>query len=98
MMQKEMAFQRRCSGSGFSPSGSDGFDCGASSGYGSPGSGGTPLSSPAPHMLLLQTHVQRALSDRGLFDESDNSASLRPVLVEGEQHKLKVIFCTLRSV
>uniref|UniRef100_A0A0N5AI26 Zf-3CxxC domain-containing protein n=1 Tax=Syphacia muris TaxID=451379 RepID=A0A0N5AI26_9BILA len=62
---------RRCSGSSFSPSGSDGFDCGASSGYGSPGWGSTPLSSPAPQ-TLLPMHVQKALNDHGFFDESEN--------------------------
>lgn len=81
---------RRCSGSSFSPSGSDGFDCGASSGYGSPGSGGTPLSSPAPHMLMLPTHVQRALCDHGFFDESEGNPSLGPTVTEVDHNsKLK---------
>lgn len=77
-------------GNGFSFSGPDGFDCGASSGYGSPGSGTTPLSSPAPHMLLLPTHVQRALCDYGFFDEAENIASLGPTLIDMEPNKFKV--------
>ncbi|VDN57837.1 unnamed protein product [Dracunculus medinensis] len=76
-------------GNGFSFSGPDGFDCGASSGYGSPGSGTTPLSSPAPHMLLLPTHVQRALCDYGFFDEAENIASLGPTLIDMEPNKFK---------
>jgi hypothetical protein len=52
----------------------DPFDCGASSGYGSPGAGGTPLASPAPHLLLLPTHLQRAF-DHGFFDEFINESA-----------------------
>lgn len=75
-------FQRRYSGSSFSPSGSDGFDCGASSGYGSPGWGNTPLSSPAPQ-TLLPLNVQKALNDHGFFDENENNnVSLGPTIID----------------
>ncbi|KAK0399957.1 hypothetical protein QR680_003295 [Steinernema hermaphroditum] len=65
---------RRCStgSNGGNNSFSDGFDCGSSSGYGSPGSGGTPMASPAPNSYLtpgLLSHVVGYMSDSGFSDE-----------------------------
>ncbi|VDK36123.1 unnamed protein product [Gongylonema pulchrum] len=71
----------------FSPSGLDVFDCGASSGYGSPGIVGTPLSSPAPHIFSLPSHVQHALCDPSLDDETENIASLGPTVVDHGRSK-----------
>ncbi|TMS38514.1 hypothetical protein L596_005224 [Steinernema carpocapsae] len=67
---------RRCStgSSGGTATFSDsGYDCGSSSGYGSPGSGGTPMASPAPNSYLtsgLLSHVVGYMCDAGFCDES----------------------------
>ncbi|CAD5226238.1 unnamed protein product [Bursaphelenchus xylophilus] len=54
----------------FSGSSMDLFDCGSSSGYGSPGVGGTPLASPAPNSSsFIAQSVQRMLLDQGFYDE-----------------------------
>ncbi|CAD5219498.1 unnamed protein product [Bursaphelenchus okinawaensis] len=54
----------------FSGSSMDLFDCGSSSGYGSPGVSGTPLASPAPNSAsFIAQSVQRMLLDQGFFDE-----------------------------
>lgn len=80
--------QRGVSGLCFSPSGSDVLDCGTSSGYGSPGTGDTPLSSPAPQVLSLPSHVQRALCDPVSCDDSENiAASLGPTVMYTEHNK-----------
>lgn len=85
-----MTFQRRRSREGFTLSPMDAFDSGASSGYGSPGMGGTPMSSPAPQIYSLPSHVQHALCDRGFCYQTDNVVSLGPTVIETERHKNKV--------
>ncbi|MFH4980194.1 hypothetical protein AB6A40_006903 [Gnathostoma spinigerum] len=80
---------RRLSGGGFSPSESDGFDCDASSGYGSPGFGSTPMSSPAPPVMMVPAHVQKACSDHGFVDEPYN-ASFGPFITDLVPKKTKV--------
>uniref|UniRef100_A0A915Q1Y6 3CxxC-type domain-containing protein n=1 Tax=Setaria digitata TaxID=48799 RepID=A0A915Q1Y6_9BILA len=82
---------RTVSGLCFSPSGSDIFDCGASSGYGSPGTGDTPLSSPAPQVFSLPSHVQRALCDQVFGDDPENvEISLGPTVIYNEHSKKSV--------
>uniref|UniRef100_A0A1I7ZJL6 Zf-3CxxC domain-containing protein n=1 Tax=Steinernema glaseri TaxID=37863 RepID=A0A1I7ZJL6_9BILA len=65
---------RRCStgSNGGNTPLSDGYDCGSSSGYGSPGSGGTPMASPAPNSYLtpgLLSRVVGYMNDSGFCDE-----------------------------
>ncbi|VDM13999.1 unnamed protein product [Wuchereria bancrofti] len=82
---------RTVNGLCFSPSGSDVLDCGTSSGYGSPGTGETPLSSPAPQVFSFPSYVQRALCDPVSCDDSENvAASLRPVVCN--EHNKKVLW------
>ncbi|VDO70915.1 unnamed protein product [Onchocerca flexuosa] len=79
---------RTVSGLCFSPSGSDVPDCGTSSGYGSPGTGETPLSSPAPQVFSLPSHVQHALCDPETCDDFENvAASLGPTVIYNEHNK-----------
>lgn len=42
------------------------FDCGASSGYGSPSLIGTPLASPAPNLTSYQLH--KMFLDQGFYE------------------------------
>jgi hypothetical protein len=50
----------------------DVFDCGASSGYGSPGFVGTPLASPAPNVQCLANQLHKMFIDQGFCDDSIN--------------------------
>lgn len=50
----------------------DVFDCGASSGYGSPGLIGTPLASPAPNVQCLANQIHKMFLDQGFCDDSIN--------------------------
>jgi hypothetical protein len=50
----------------------DVFDCGASSGYGSPGFVGTPLASPAPNVQCLANQLHKMFIDQGFCDEAIN--------------------------
>lgn len=90
--------QRTHTGRSFSPSSSDVFDCGASSGYGSPGTMGTPLSSPAPHVFSLPSHVQHALCDPGCVDETEHVASLGPTVIDHEHNKKVFIILSVLPV
>lgn len=46
------------------------FDCGSSSGYGSPGVGGTPLSSPAPNSAsYISQSVQKMLLEHSYYND-----------------------------
>ncbi|VDN05991.1 unnamed protein product [Thelazia callipaeda] len=74
----------------FSPSNSDAFDCGASSGYASPGTGETPLSSPTPQIFSLPSHVQRALCDSGCYDDLGNGAVFLGPTVIDNLHSKKI--------
>jgi hypothetical protein len=60
---------RRLSGGSSS---NDVFDCGASSGYGSPGLIGTPLASPAPNVQCLANQLHKMFLDQGFCDDSIN--------------------------
>ncbi|KAI1732728.1 zinc-binding domain-containing protein [Ditylenchus destructor] len=73
---------RRLSG-GSTMSYSEFLDCGASSGYGSPGFGGTPLASPAPNSSQYLAHqLQKMLLDQG-FCEILNSANAPTTFADG---------------
>ena len=50
----------------------DVFDCGASSGYGSPGFVGTPLASPAPNVQCLANQLHKMFLDQGFCEDSLN--------------------------
>uniref|UniRef100_A0AC34QL19 3CxxC-type domain-containing protein n=1 Tax=Panagrolaimus sp. JU765 TaxID=591449 RepID=A0AC34QL19_9BILA len=61
---------RRLSGGSTS---NDVFDCGASSGYGSPGLIGTPLASPSPNVQQIAAQLHKMFIDQGFCDDSTNS-------------------------
>lgn len=49
------------------------FDCGASSGYGSPGVAGTPLTSPAPNSAHYIAHQLQTIIDQEFNETMINS-------------------------
>uniref|UniRef100_A0A7E4UZV5 Zf-3CxxC domain-containing protein n=1 Tax=Panagrellus redivivus TaxID=6233 RepID=A0A7E4UZV5_PANRE len=61
---------RRLSGGSSS---TDMFDCGASSGYGSPGLVGTPLASPAPNVQSIANQLHKMFIEQGFNDELQGS-------------------------
>lgn len=70
---------RRLSG-GSTLSYNDFFDCGASSGYGSPGFVGTPLASPAPNSAQYMSHqLQKMFLDQGFYEGiNQNNSQVSP--------------------
>jgi len=71
--QSQDEVSRRLSGGSCS---TDVFDCGASSGYGSPGLVGTPLASPAPNVQCLATQLHKMLLDQGYSEDSANGIAV----------------------
>lgn len=71
--QSQDEISRRLSGGSCS---TDVFDCGASSGYGSPGLIGTPLASPAPNVQCLATQLHKMLLDQGFSEDSTNGIAV----------------------